>query len=125
MLEKEQISARCLVLPGAAEDFQADWQAWRYRVGEKMFCLLGEYQNRPIISLKCEPLKALELREMFPDIFPGYYLNKANWNSIYLDGQVPEALIHQMIEDSYHLVFASLTQKKQKEILALSEGGVH
>ncbi len=115
-MDKEQIAQMCLAQTGAAEDFQQDWEAWRYRVGNKMFALIGEYQGRPIVSLKCDPLKALELREMYEDIFPGYYLNKALWNSTYMDGDVPDELIAVMIRDSYQLVFSSLTKKLQKEL---------
>jgi predicted DNA-binding protein (MmcQ/YjbR family) len=116
-VDKEQIAEMCLALPGAAEDYQQDWEAWRYRVGNKMFALIGEYQGRSIVSLKCDPLKALELREMYADIFPGYYLNKALWNSTYMDGEVPEQLVAVMIKDSYQLVFNSLTKKLQKELM--------
>ena len=115
-MDRQELVSVCLSFPGAEEDFQADWQAWRYRIGKKMFALIGQYQEREIVSLKCEPFDALELRDMYTDIFPGYYLNKAHWNSIYLDGGVPDELMRKLIFNSYHLVFNSLTKKLKQEI---------
>ena len=115
-MNREIISEKCLALPGAVEDYQEAWGAWRYRVGNKMFALIGVYQQREIVSLKCDPFYALELREGYTDIFPGYYLSKAHWNSIYLDGDVPEELVVRLISDSYHLIFNSLTKNIKKEL---------
>lgn len=57
------------------------------------------------------------MRSEYRDIVPGYYMNKTHWNSVYLDGTVPEDILKEMINQSYNLIFNSLSKKKQKEIL--------
>lgn len=78
-----------------------------------MFAMIGgDSEGKPIITLKCEPKRAEELR----DTFPGYYMNKTHWNSIYLYSNLPTNLIENLIRHSYDLVFEKLTKKVQKEI---------
>lgn len=102
---------------GAVQEYKLEWQALRYRVGEKMFALLGkDNMGRDIISLKLTPAEGQLLRAQFADIIPGYYLNKEYWNSVCLNGSVPEDVLKKMIYKSYTLVFSSLTKKRQKEI---------
>ena len=103
---------------GAAKDFKAEWNASRYLIGGKMFGMLGgDKYDKPIITLKCEPMFGEMLRKQYKDIVPGYYMNKVHWNSLYLEGDVPDEILKQMIDMSYALVFDSLTKKAQKEIL--------
>ena len=71
---------------------------------------------RDILTLKLDPMDGDFLRSQYEDIIPGHYMNKVHWNSIYLDGCVPEEMMKEMIEKSYHIVFDSLSKKKQKEI---------
>lgn len=108
--------------PAVARDYKEEWGWLRYQVGEKMFAALckdakGEHD---IITLKLEVLDGDFLRQQYEDIIPGHYMNKQHWNSIYLDGNVPEELIKELIEKSYKLVWNGLSKKKQKELL--SEG---
>jgi len=74
------------------------------------------YAGKGLISLKCDPLMADVLRESHSEILPGFYIDKRNWNSIDLGGDLPEDMIKQMIDDSYQLIFGKLTKKMQKEI---------
>lgn len=98
--------------PLAVKEYQKDWQAWRWVLHGKMFALIGEdNEKRPLLSLKCEPMLALDYRERYPDIIPGYYLNKAHWNSILLEGAVPDDTVRELIDTSHELVFASLPKK--------------
>ena len=111
--------------PGAIKDFKPEWQWFRYQVGGKLFaatCQPGptykEYGGRELVTLKCEPLFAEILRAEYPDVIPGFYMNKRCWNSIYLDGTLPENVLKDLCDQSYKLVFEKLTKKMQKEITA-------
>jgi len=115
-VNKQQLLDYCLTKPGSEQDYQSDWQADRVRVAEKMFALIGEAYGRPVISLKCGIELAEQLREQHADIIPGYYLNKAHWNSIYLDGALPDSQFYQLIDISYQLVVAGLSKKKRQEL---------
>ena len=68
------------------------------------------------MSLKCEPELAEQLRATYEAIVPGYHLNKRHWNTVTLDGSVPDATVRDMIEDSYDLIVASLSKAKQREL---------
>ncbi|MBP1083952.1 MmcQ/YjbR family DNA-binding protein [Bacillus capparidis] len=123
-MDHSTLEAYCLKLPGAVHDYQADWKADRFQVGEKMFAMIGGHPTgKPILSLKCNPEYAEELRESYEGIMPGYYLNKTHWNSIYIDSDLPEELWEKLIIHSYTLVFQKLTKKVQKEI-STAEGGI-
>ena len=73
--------------------------------------------ERDIITIKLDVMDGAFLRQQYKDIIPGYYMNKAHWNSIYLDGEVPTDIVKELIEKSYYLVVEGLPKKKQKEIL--------
>ena len=104
---------------GAQKDFKVEWDATRYQIGGKMFAMQGgDKEKKAIITLKCEPLFGQLLREQHQHIIAGYYMNKEHWNSVYLDGDVPDDVLKQMIDMSYGLVLNSLSKKMQQEILA-------
>jgi len=112
------IQAYCLSKKGAVEDYKQEWDAIRYCVCGKMFALVGhDNEKNPIISVKHDPEYGAELRERYTDIIPGYYLNKMHWSSVFLSGNVPEAVLKQMLDGSYELIFNSLPKKVQNEIL--------
>ncbi len=118
-MEKEKLQSFCMTLPSTTHDYQVDWQADRYHVGGKMFAMLGgDSEGKPIITLKCEPNRAEELRETYKSIIPGYYMNKTHWNSVYIDSNLPFDLLENLILHSYNLVFEKLTKKAQKQIIA-------
>ena len=95
-----------------------DWDAARFFVGGKMFALLGcNKAGKPIITLKCDPVEAELLRSRYPDVIPGYYMNKTHWNSVFLEGNVPEHEFLRMIDISYALVVQALPRKTQKLLL--------
>lgn len=117
-MKKETLQAFCLSLQGATHDYQPEWQADRYHIGGKMFAMMGgDVDRKPVITLKCDPQRAEELREMHEEIIPGYYMNKTHWNSIYLDADIPSSFVEELIEHSYQLVFHKLTKKAQQAIL--------
>jgi len=109
--------------PGAVKDFKPEWEWFRYLVGGKMFaatCQPGPqykgYDNRELLQLKCEPMLAELLRNEYVDVVPGFYMDKNNWNSIFLDGDVPDEVLKDLCDRSYSLVFAKLTKKVKEEI---------
>ena len=107
---------------GVTKDLQPDWNWIRYHVGGKMFAAICLYdQNEPYyINLKLEPVEGEFFREKYKDVIPGYYSNKVHWNSINPDGEVPDDLLKDMLDKSYHLVLAGFSKKRQREILGLS-----
>ncbi len=117
-MKYEWLNDYCLAKKGAEKDFKMEWDATRYLIGGKMFALQGGDKNKqPIITLKCVPPFGDMLRREYEHIVAGYYMNKEHWNSVYLEGDVPDDILKQMIDMSYELVFKSLTKKVQNEIL--------
>ena len=111
------IQAYCLAMKGVEEDYKQEWDAIRYTVRGKMFVLVGnDNEKRPIISVKHTPERGEELREKYTDIIPGYYLNKTHWSSMFLNGNVPETALKQMLDESYQLIFNALPKRVQQEI---------
>ncbi len=109
----------CLSKKGAEKDFKPEWNATRYMIRGKMFAMLGGDKNgTPIITVKLEPLFGELLRKQYKDIIPGYYMNKEHWNSLYLDGDVPDAVLKDMLDKSYNILLASFSKKAQNEIIA-------
>ncbi|MCH7322413.1 MmcQ/YjbR family DNA-binding protein [Solibacillus sp. MA9] len=116
-MDKAKLQSFCLTFPGTTHDYQVDWQADRYHVGGKMFAMMGgDAERKPIITLKCDPAHAEELRETYQGIVPGYYMNKTHWNSIFFDSDLSNDLIENLILHSYQLVFEKLTKKVQNQI---------
>ncbi len=81
-----------------------------FKVCNKMFALC-DIQSFESINLKCEPEYAVELRERYQGITPGYHMNKLHWNTVMLDGSVPWKLVMELIDHSYELVVSSLPKK--------------
>jgi len=108
----------CLSKKGVEKDYKLGWDATRYMIKGKMFVLQGgDKEGKPIVTVKLEPTLGEFLRQQFKDIVPGYYMNKEHWNSLYLEGEVPDEVLKDMIDQSYSLVLGSLSKKVQKEIL--------
>jgi predicted DNA-binding protein (MmcQ/YjbR family) len=104
-------------LPGTSRDYQHEWDAVRYFVGDVMFAMRGENKvGDSLLTVKLPPGDGEILRSRYPDIIPGYYMNKQHWNSIMLDKNVPEAVLVDCIQLAYQTVLKKLTKKKQREI---------
>jgi predicted DNA-binding protein (MmcQ/YjbR family) len=115
---KNKIEKYLLSKKGSYLDFPFGPEPAVYKVGSKMFALCGWKDKVPYLNLKCDPDDADILRSMFDSVKPAYHMNKRHWNSVYLDGSVPERILHQMIDDSYNLVVKGLT-RAERERLAL------
>lgn len=103
--------SHCLALPGVEETTPFGPNVLVYKVGGKMFALASPDDHPPEVNLKCDPERALDLRDRYEDIRPGYHMNKKHWNTLNLGGRLPVALIRELIEHSYNLVIASLPKK--------------
>jgi predicted DNA-binding protein (MmcQ/YjbR family) len=105
-----------LSFAGAREEFPFDETNSVFKVSGKMFALsrLGGIPLR--VSLKCDPTLAIQLRTSYPAITAGYHLNKWHWNTVVLDGSVPDDLLREMIEDSYDLVVAKLPRAQRERL---------
>ena len=113
------IDAYLLSKKGVRKDFKDEWNCERYLIRDKMFCAIClKDGGKPVyITMKLEPVRGDALRQLYPDIIPGYYMNKVHWNSVKPDGEVPEDLMRQMLDEAYSLVLAGFSKKKQMEIL--------
>jgi len=105
-----------LSFPGASLSFPFDNKTPVFKVAGKMFALVSIDSNPLSINLKCGPDDAQLLRSQFNAITPGYHMNKEHWNTVLLDGSLEEALINQLIIDSYSLVVESLSKLKQRDL---------
>jgi predicted DNA-binding protein (MmcQ/YjbR family) len=94
--------------PGAEETTPFGPDTLVYKVGGKMFALASPDDFPSSINLKCDPERALMLRDEYAAITPGYHMNKRHWNTLVLDGSVPAKLVRELIDHSYALVVASL-----------------
>jgi predicted DNA-binding protein (MmcQ/YjbR family) len=104
--------------PGTSEEVPFNMPVPVFKVGDKMFALININEpNRPSINLKYPKEGIFELRSAFKEIQPGYHMNKDNWNTVYLDGNLKDDFIKELIDISYELVFNTLTKRKQKELL--------
>ena len=100
-----------LDFPNAREDYPFGAEVLVMKLHTKMYALVAEEDDPLRLTLKCDPDDAQVLRSMFPAITPGYHMNKEHWNTILLDGSVPETDLKRMIEESYLLVKKSLPKK--------------
>ena len=106
-MDATELRAWCLQQKGASEDFPFGPEHSVFKVAGKMFAL-STLERTPLeVSVKCEPELAVSLRDTYPAIRPGYHLNKRHWNTITLDGTLPDPLVRDLIEDSYDLVVSA------------------
>ena len=115
----EEFHDYCMAKKGVTESFPFNDTALVMKVLDKMFALAN--LDGPLsISLKCDPGKAVELREQYPAIRPAYHFNKKHWNTIEIDGSIDLKTIQSLIDHSYDLVVSKMTKAKQKELSGLA-----
>lgn len=118
-MDIETFRAYCLKLNFTDEYFPFDEKILAFRVGYdqgKIFALTGLDDFPTRVNLKCDPEKAIEWREKYSQVTPGYHMNKKHWNTVYIEDGLSDKVIADMIKDSYDLVFKSLTAKVRKEL---------
>ena len=109
-MNAESFLEYCIQKRGAEDCFPFDNNTLVFKVGGKMFALAG-LNNFVSINLKCDPHRALELRDTFQGIQPGFHMNKKHWNTIKIDSDVPVKLMKELIDHSYDLVYNSLPKR--------------
>jgi predicted DNA-binding protein (MmcQ/YjbR family) len=112
-MDLPDVIAHCLSLPGAEETTPFGPEALVYKVSGKMFAITVPEAFPARINLKCDPERAIELRDEHKAIKPGWHMNKKHWNTLVLDGSVPPKLIRELVHHSYDLVVASLPAKSR------------
>jgi predicted DNA-binding protein (MmcQ/YjbR family) len=111
----ETFCSFCLSLPHVSEEFPFDRNTLVFKVGGKIFALL-DVENFEAVNLKCDPEKAIELREVYNAISGGYHMNKKHWNTVKLLDDVDDKLLLELTQNSYQLVFNGLTKKIKDEL---------
>ena len=117
-MDAATISEYCARLHGATEGQPFGPEVDVFKVGGKMFAILSPDETPARISLKCEPMLALALRERYGAVTPGYHLSKQHWNTIVLDGSIPDDEVIEMVDHSYDRIVASLTKAARRELFA-------
>lgn len=115
----EELRIYCLQLPGTSEEFPFDEETLVFKVSGKIF-LLSDIHSKPLrFNAKCDPEKAIILREEYDCIIPGYHMNKKHWNTVICDGRLSEKKIQGLINDSYNLVVKGLSKREQEKLSGL------
>lgn len=113
----EEVRQVCIAKKGVTESFPFDETTLVLKVGGKMFALLN-LDKDPSVNLKCDPERAIDLREHYEAILPGYHMNKQHWNTVMLEGNISDILIEELICHSYELVLNSLPRKMKEGLHA-------
>lgn len=117
----EEYRDYCLTFVGVTEELPFDDNVLVFKVLGKMFALtdINAFES---INVKCDPEKAIELREHYTCVQPGYHMNKKHWNTIIMDGEMPDQEVKEWITHSYDLVVAKMPKKLKEELKALQDG---
>jgi predicted DNA-binding protein (MmcQ/YjbR family) len=111
----ESIRDFCLKKNAVTEGLPFGSDVLVFKVARKMF-LLASLEDQPLwMNLKCDPEKAIDLRERYDSIRPGYHMSKIHWNTVEVNGELKPELIQELINHSYDLVVAKLTKKTKEE----------
>ncbi len=116
----EEFRTYCLSKKAVEESFPFDEFTLVFKVMGKMFALIGLKNDNFSVNLKCDPEKAIEWRESFPEIQPGFHMNKKHWNTVSFEGSLDDSFLVELIDLSYDLVVAKLPLKVRKELLKTS-----
>lgn len=113
----EQFRDYCLSKKASSEDFPFGPETLVLKVGGKIFAITGLDSDHFTVNLKCDPDKAVELREQYPEIQPGWHMNKKHWNTVDFEGGLDGRTLRELIDHSYELVLNSL-KKSEREAIA-------
>lgn len=116
-MDVEQFRAYCLSKPGTSEDFPFDEVTLCLRVMGKIFAICGLDSPEFTVNLKCDPDYAVELREQYDAVRPGYHMNKKHWNTVLFDGGgLDDRLLRQLIDHSYDQVVKTLKKAEREQL---------
>lgn len=115
----EQLRDYCLAKRGVTEEFPFDETTLVFKVLGKMFALTSLTRLPTAVNLKCDPVRALELRDQYEAVEPGYHMNKKHWNTITLKSDVSSPELRELIDHSYALVVKGMKKADRERLLAL------
>jgi len=113
----ETLREYCLSKKAVTEDFPFGEDTLVFRVLNKIFLLVSLSSNPLQFNAKCDPDQAIELRDQYDAVQPGYHMNKKHWNTIIMNGSLSNAQLKEMIDDSYNLIVQSLPKKERENLL--------
>lgn len=113
-MDIETLRQYCLSKKAVTEDFPFGEDTLVFRVMNKIFLLVSLSSSPLQFNAKCDPDKAIELREQYDAVQPGYHMNKKHWNTVISDSSLPYKLVKEMIDDSYNLIVQSLPKKDRE-----------
>ncbi|WP_295794766.1 MmcQ/YjbR family DNA-binding protein [Mucilaginibacter sp.] len=113
----EELRDYCLQKPAVTEGLPFGEDTLVFKVAGKIFLLTSISQGASF-NVKCEPELAVELREKYTEVQPGYHMNKKMWNTVSLNGTLTKKQLHDMIDHSYNEVIKGLPKKLQEELAA-------
>jgi len=111
----EELRDYCLLKPGATEGFPFGEDTLVFKVCGKIFLITGLEQGDRF-NVKCDPELAIDLRERYTEVQPGYHMNKKMWNTVFMNGSLTRKQLCEMIDHSYELIYNSLPAKIKAEI---------
>ncbi|MCB9245922.1 MAG: MmcQ/YjbR family DNA-binding protein [Flavobacteriales bacterium] len=114
-MDPEMLRNYCLSKPGATEDLPFGPDTLVFKVCDKLFALV-DIEKFESVNLKCDPELAIELREQYKEVKPGYHMNKRHWNTVDLQSGLPDSLIFEWIDHSYDRVVEGLPASKRRQI---------
>jgi len=118
-MQLEKVIQQCLSYPETVETTPFGPEVLVHKVCGKMFTATNPDEFPSRINLKCDPNEAIELREQYEAVQPGWHMNKKHWNTVVLDGSLPTELVEQMVESSYRLVVMSLKKVDRERIIEM------
>lgn len=111
----EELREYCLGLTAVSEEMPFDEETLVFKVGGKIFCMVT-LGGKLSVNLKCDPDEAIEMREMFEAVTPGFHMNKKHWNTVLIDGSISDSMLKVWILKSYRLVIAGLSAKRREAL---------
>ena len=113
-MDLAQFREYCLSKPRATEGTPFGPDVLVFKVSDKMFALAALDEMPTTVNLKCDPDQALELRDRYDEVTPGYHMNKKHWNTVGIEGGIPDSELRKMIDHSYDLVAKRLPKPRAK-----------
>lgn len=117
-MDLEAFRKYCLSKKGVSEGFPFGEDTLVFKVMGKIFAITS-FEQPLSVNLKCDPERAIELRERYEEVQPGYHMNKKHWNTVNFEGNISVKELREMTDHSYELVVNSLTKKLKEELLRL------
>ena len=115
-MTRAELRDHCLSFVGSEETFPFGPENSVFKVAGKIFALTRLDESPLRVSLKCDPSLAEQLRDAHAAVIPGYHLNKRHWNTVVIDGSMPDAMIADMVEDSYDLIVSRLSRTRRRAL---------